>query len=512
MNSKTRLFILSLTAFLILMHSLSFAQTFQYASPNFKITLPPLSASNPTQTSPLPYYTLFIETGNGRYYKNDNIHYLGDGINAIPSYNVFYNYNIQSRSEAILKLVGHYDTIKPPKSLFTYRPFSNPTLDQPVSQNELDAGKRIGFDYSDRIVIPGDTMTLVLTYKPDTTASYMVAFFYNDDNPVTGEKVFSEITTPGQVYSFSYAYGNIYSSLSTKAIRVRGENVYTSLTGLPPQVSSDLVSAKGNFSDAIYFLVPAVANFEEKNIFISMACLKNSQIGTSTNIKAVLIKYNGSGVIYQEPVTETLEIGQFATDPNGIRTTPNCLSDFPGGPFNQPIKYEINFQNDGKGDARDVEVTVGVPQGIQLPSPGLLNVKSTISRKSIVFKEKNDRNIKSSNTYELVTSGGQRKIIFTMPNIKLPGTSKLVNRRDALLRHGTISFTLNTISKKSNVPGNSIKECMYSDVSIVFFSLRGTEVIKNTPITDYDLIREDCKIAFLPCQRASTAVLPPQTQ
>ncbi|HMI78565.1 MAG TPA: hypothetical protein VK484_07205, partial [Ferruginibacter sp.] len=55
--------------FWLLIGNLSFAQKFSYDnwSRNFNIELLSLIDSNPQQTNPLPYYTLFIETGNGRY-------------------------------------------------------------------------------------------------------------------------------------------------------------------------------------------------------------------------------------------------------------------------------------------------------------------------------------------------------------------------------------------------------------------------------------------------------------
>jgi hypothetical protein len=171
MNSKTKLFNLSLTVILILMHSLSFAQTFKYAKPNFKVTLPTLTLPNLTPPQYTPCYTLFIETGNGRYYKNNGIRYVDDGVNTIPPCNISYDYNILVGSEAILKLVRHYDTIKPPSSLFTYRPFLNSSSNLLQNQNELPTGNKIGFNYSDKVAIPGDTMTVVLTYKPDKFAS-----------------------------------------------------------------------------------------------------------------------------------------------------------------------------------------------------------------------------------------------------------------------------------------------------------------------------------------------------
>lgn len=508
--------------FIMTQHIL-FAQTFQYSSSYFNITLPSLSTPSPNPDHP-PYYTLFIETGNGRYYK-DGTHI--SSASASSPYQIFYDKVIPHGSNAILNIVGHYDTIKPPRELYTFPPDSHSATDA-SPQITLDPGKKIGFAYADKTVVLGDTMTYVVTYKPDSVVNTIVAFFYNDNNSFNRQRVFTEITDPGQLYPFVFADGNTTRIYNRNAIRVNdgATPIYTtSPDGIPSGVSTALANAMNGFNNAIYFkMFPGQnANENERNAFISMIAPLNSDlIGSFANIKAVLIKYsNVSGYISQDTVRDIIPVDRFASDPNGIRTTPHCLSGSLEGSskgsvgtlFNRPINYDVTFRNDGDGDAKHVEVTVLVPEGIQLSSSQILNVKSTVSRKSIVFSKKPVFGRIPLNTYEIISNGTDRKIVFTMTDIKLPGVATSeASKKDFLLRQGAISFTLNTIADPhdSHIASDKLS-CMYSDVSIVFTSfVRGRE--STSTITGWDLVRGKCNIASPlppPCPRKAKPFVRP---
>ena len=506
MNSKTTFLKSAAVLFFILTQHILFAQTFQYSTQNFNITLPPVST-----TSSLPYYTLFIETGDGKYYKDSN-HIIS--ADASTPYQIPYDFFIPSGSNAILNIVGHYDTIKPPRELYAFSPSSS-SHRYASPQITLATGKKIGFAYADKNVVLGDTMTYVVTYQPDPLANAIVAFFYNDNNSFGRERVFTEIRDTGKTYPFVVTSGST-TTQDINAIRVKeGARSITLPGAIPPRVADSLVSARGSFNNAIYFKVPPGLNSGERNAFISMIAPLNSNIiGSFANIKAVVIEYSKvAGYIGQDVIIDSLLIGQFASDPNGIRTTPHCLDSSHGGAYNRPIKYDITFHNDGKGKAVSVIATVVVPDGILLPSPDKFNITSTVSRKPIKFEK-----VLSGlgpNTYEVVTAAGQRKIIFRMTNIDLPGvnTSKAA-RKDMLLRHGTISFTLNTISKKStDLTTNDIPSCLYSDISIVFISsVRAGEETPNAPVMGWDLIRKNCSSIYPfppPCPRKVPIVVRP---
>jgi hypothetical protein len=523
MNSKKKSVVISFILMLVLFQQVSFAQIFKFTpgtpSGSYKMTMPSpsLSELNPNQTNPPPFYTLFIETGNGRYLKEETpIH--NEYITNPKS--VDYNFVIPPNSNALLNIVGHYDTIKPPRRNFVYSNFSNTDGGGLLPQQKLDPGFYVGLDYSHPTVVKNDTMTTVITYRPDipgktgqpVTGNCIIAIFYND--PANGGNIFDGLDG-SKTYPMVYNDGISKSIQSVKAVRKHGEEtgIYTlvnniPLNGVTDQVANELGIAKGLYQNALYFTVPANAVAEEKNIFLSMAPINSASPGQVTTFKVFIIKYNSSKVLAQQGVTKTLWVDEFARDPNGILTSPTCLDSFPRPYTDRPIKYNVEFQNDGKGIAQKVQVTVFLPEGIPFPSSGLLNITATVKQKGLLFEKYTVPTENSRNTYQFVITRihragevifTQRKIIFRMPGIDLPGTSSQPTHE--LLRHGNISFTLKTEANEDQIP-----ECMYSDISIVFSSFIRKQLMPLAPIRDHILIRKDCKHIpgdLPPCPRSS---------
>lgn len=485
----------------------SFAQqtSFQYTPPNFNVGLPSLKLMNPYQNNPFPYYTLFLETGNGRYIKDSS--HIYDNLQPF-TYPISYYYSIPSGSLGVLNIVGHYDTTKPPKGMLVAPGISNTVPEEPPAQNRLPAGKSIGYDYSDPYVVIDRYLTFVIHYKRSMYGQYMIAFFYNDNNASLGAKAFTDITDPNMTYPVSQVYGNITTPYDLKAVRTRMETAYTSITNLPSQVRRGVQTLQGNFNKAVYFITDPSSNTAERNIFISLATPNDmGLVGSSANVKLALIKYNDNGIDGTPEVVEyTFPVTQFASDPNGIRTFPDCINaDQPGAePFSKPVQYEVNFQNDGKGVATTVEATVTIPKGIDLPISGPGSITSIVGGKTITFTKKTTGGIiKSEATYEVVSNGGLKQIIFRLPGIKLPGTSE--ERTNSSKRHGNIKFTLYSIPKKNKEFPllTQVPSCMYSDVSIRFFSMREGRETEVDRKTGSCLLRSKCNwvIPAPPCIR-----------
>ena len=485
MNSRKKLTVLGITFFLFLMQYLSFAQTFKFTSGMtgaFNITLPSL---NPNQDNPRPFYTLFIETGDGRYINNPN-NKIYD-YNVSSPQNISYSNFIAANSNALLNIVTHYDTTPPPLRLISRPGISNSTGSL-TAQTNLPFGKKVAFDYSDRVVVPGDTMTTVITYKTDaitkptdTSNKYIVAFFYN--HKFKGGKVFSEITDANSKLSFN---GD-----SVKAIRLP-ENVtaFTNIDNIPGTGSTDgnireqLRIAKGYYYNAIYFLIKN-GKTVEKNIFISLAPDKLTTLnyvnGMATNIDAIKIKYNDNTVFLPEKIYDSLKIRLDARDPNGIESSPECLEELVlNNPYNLKISNVIEFVNDGKGTAKNVRVTVTVPPGVQFPQQ-FISAYRKVNGTTIPFWP-NTKNYFKLNPVK-------RTITFYMNEINLVGTATPGNTLNQ--RRGTISFNL-----KTNGAGMVIPNCMYFYVSIVFVNSDGPE---NPPFTAFDVVQKYCMVADFDC-------------
>jgi len=514
MNSRTKFLKSGLTILSILVLQKSFAQTFRFdqgAAPSgsFKFTTPaqPLDSLNPNQTNPKPFYTFLMEMGNGRYIK-DETHIHNEFTT--QQKDTGYNYFIPANSTALLNFVGHYDTIRPPKLRMVYTA-SNTSGSSLQPQQKLVAGKYIGLDYSLSSIYPtvvkNDMMTTVITYRPDiptktgqqVTADCIVAFFYNKSD--LGGAIFDPLTS-SKTYKMTFNDGSGDVSQQVKAIRKHAEEsgIYDDAANIPLSgqstdlVKSALGNAKGLYEKALYFTIPANASIEEKNIFLSMLPSNSPSTGNLTSIKSYIIKYNSGGIIGERSADSTLLFNEYASDPNGIITSPACLDSFTGPLTGKPVRYTVDFQNDGEYSTPNAKVTVYLPDGIPFPTSGFLNITARVKEQDISFEKYKVANENSRNTYQFVTTtaheaGGitstYRSIIFRMPAIQLPGTGNSPANEN--LRHGRISFTLNTSEDIMQIP-----ECMYSGIKIVFYSIIEGRQKENFPIRDHTLTRRTC--------------------
>jgi uncharacterized repeat protein (TIGR01451 family) len=527
MNSRYKLLNSGLIILSILILQKSLAQTFRFdqrapqlSSFKFTTPVPTLDQLNKNQTNPFPYYTFFMEIGNGMYIKDDETHIHNEFSTQQDI--ISYNNLIPANSTALLNLVGHYDTIRPPKGQMVYT-LSN-TNGSPIPvQQKLGPSRYIGIDHSlgstYPTVVKNDMVTTVITYRPDmpndsgqpVAADCIVAFFYNKSD--LGGAIF-DILTPSKTYQMTLNDGSADIPRQVNAIRKHAEEsgVYDNVTNIPlggqstDNILSALGMAKGMYGNALYFTIPANASIEEKNIFLSMLPVNSPSTGNLTSFKAYIIKYNSSRIINEQSQTTTLHFDEYARDPNGIVTSPACLDSFPRPFTDKPIRYDVDFQNDGEGIAQNVKVTVFIPEGIPFPSSDLLNITAMIKQQNLVFEKYTVATENSRNTYQFVTTRihehgtifTRRNIIFRMPGIQLPGT--LNQPANESLRHGRISFTLHTSKDKNQIP-----ECMYSDISIVFYNTIQGMQKENPRIQDYTLTRRECShVKHLPaCSRLS---------
>lgn len=485
MNSKKKLAVLSLTVLSFLMQHLSFAQTFQYSESKqkFQLSLPVIATS---QINPEPYYTVFIETGNGRYIKN-NLSISGT-ISTTTSYS--YPYAIASNSKAIVTISSYYDeTPRPPRNLS--RPAQNLTPQEPILPDQINLPfvpgkpqKRIKIDPCVDVIVPGDTMAVAITYKPVSAAgtNNIVAFFYNKPSN-NGNIIFNSLNS-----GTDYEFNNLER---TKAIRKHnGESISSGGIpgGLPQNVHEALDNANENYANALYFIIPPGANEKEKNIFLSLAPTNNTQNYTDslTSFKATIIQYNVNGIIGSPDNTNyELGISLLSRDPNGIQTSPGCLVDGETSFIanDVTIPHRITFQNDGAGTASKVVVRVSIPKGIKFQQP-ISAYRRNNKGASILFVPK-AAGVK--NYYELNLS--TKEIIFTMEDIKLQGTAI---QKNITLRRDTISFYLKTEKLPFIIP-----DCMFSDVFIKFYNRYGPE---NPDVIASDIIKRNCSSSD-PCKR-----------
>lgn len=491
-------------------YQISLAQTFNYSpgtSGSFNLSLPPIDQT-PYPLSSFPYYTLFIETGNGRYFKvpDPNSPYINNIDGTIPSNTSYaYPYHIATGSNAVATVSAWYDTTqRPPRHLSII--VGNPNGSQLQNQVKLGTGLKgshIGIDPCVTIIVPGDTMVTAITYKPYVNAlsNNIVGLFYNNTSPGGLNNIFNTIN--GQtMYNFDNTSSDNHVQ-PTKAIRTHNneavfssiEELQNSIPGLPQSVINKLNTESFGFQNKLYFVLPYIqpgSQALESNIFVSLAPTTNTSsydTNASSKFKAAIVEFNSGGILNSSTKEVNLQIQFLARDPNKITTTPECLNT-PGEdvlyPWDVVIKNRIEFHNEGPGDAKDIEVTVTVPDGIKFPtllSNASLFVNGVAKPFTLTIGD---------NNYTLKPIP-ERKIVFKMKNIFLKGT---VNEKNASKRVGYIFFNLKTNPYPQDIP-----QCMYTDISIVFINRNGT---RNAPFVGNALIRRNCSIAS-PCSRFSPA-------
>jgi uncharacterized repeat protein (TIGR01451 family) len=498
MTSKKKLSAFCFTALTTFVFTIAKAQpVISYNNNTFSITTPPIA--HPQIPGINPHTNVFFETGTGAFFR-----FSTNTPDGVPSYQQktftkIWNFSPSDNFQPpFVQINRFYDTIRIPPhaaSILNFYPVTNSNSNP--SQNEL-AGQFLKITTSVSspgtgvsTVIPGDTMTVALTYKNTIGYSYsynksIIAFFYNSSaNP----NVFGTIPTGNDAF---------FNGQTVPALRMhKGESVLTEtdISNLPTAIKTQLYKKMNGYTKALYISVPYIASEPERNIFISMApnLASSYYTGTSSSVKAVLIDYKDLNAGNVTEFSQSFYIDFQSRDPNGILTSPSCLDSFPG-PTNKPIKYNVDFQNDGEGVAQNVKVTVFIPEGIPFPSSGLLNITAMVKQQDPLFEKYTVATENFRNTYQFVTtrihkSGvihTQRKIIFRMPGIQLPG--KINQPANELIRHGNISFTLYTHKNRDSIPN-----CMYSDISIVFSSLMQNRLRELDPIWDYSLTRKYCK-------------------
>ena len=509
MKFKIKILKMTFLIFCTSFYQILLAQTsFSYSpgtSGSFNLSLPPIN-QNPYPLSPPPYYTLFVETGNGRYFKvpDPNSLFTNNINGTIFSNNTYtYPYHIAKGSNAVATISGWYDTTpRPPRnlSIIMGNPNGSPLQDQVKLGTGIKAS-HIGIDPCVTIIVPGDTMVTAITYKPYVGAlsNNIVGLFYNNPSPSGLNNIFNTIN--GQtMYNFDNTVLDNHVQ-PTKAIRTHNnetvfssiEELQNSIPGLPQSVIDKLNNESSGFLNKLYFVLPYIqpgSQALESNIFVSLAPTTNTNsydTQTPSVFKAAIVEFNSGGVLNSNTKQVNLQTQFLARDPNKITSTPECLNtkDDVLYPWDILIKNRIEFHNEGPGDAKDIEVTVTVPDGIKFPT--LLSTASLLVNGVPRLFTPNF----GDNNYTLKPA--QRKIVFKMNNIFLKGT---VNQKNASKRVGYIFFDLKTNPFPQDIP-----QCMYTDISIVFINRNGT---RNAPFVHAALIRRNCSIAS-PCSRFSPA-------
>lgn len=466
MNSKKKLAVLGIAVLA------TFIFTITYAQPVISYNNSRLSVATPSidyqvfQGNKTPFSKVFLETGSGAFFIFQTTGYQQQ---TIPSPLQRWYYKSNAAQQLVAQTAFYYDTIRRPPHASTNSIISENTpglnpMQTLTGSNYITVTNAVG-----KNILPNDTMTIAISYKNtpspsiDDASGYnqsVMAFFYNS---YENDKLFKTIPT-GSTPLYSFHGGNI------KPVRMHNGESVISLGTLPSSIQQKLIDYKANYSDAVYFGVPYNPNGIEKNIFISLVPSSADDI-IETNggyYKAVLIDY-GLPLPTVNTFEQDLITNAVSHDPNGINTTPHCLS-VSSPPANKKIDYEIGFENDGTGSAKTIIIEASIPLGIQFPERKIKELKNIKGLRCkigdsnvdvdwigspMTISEKGQRKC----TYEFKPDS--RKIIFRIVNAQLSHQPGPFGKNNI----GSINFSLFTYLKENvkNMP-----DCMYSAVSIKF--------------------------------------------
>lgn len=482
MNRKQSLRNWSFAIFSLCFFNNTYAQPqLSYNNSNFSITAPPVNQVFKSK----PYTRVFFETGTGEFFIYTTQNY--NPSNQQVTFNQPWYSNTTSPIQPVAQLATFYDTMIKPHSVS--RIYSTPTYGTNQSvQSKLNGGNIKITNSINNTIIPGDTMTLALTYKntsgPAITNASCTTFnksimvlYYNGTGNTS---LFNTIpTASGITYSFD--------GIPVNPIRMHNQEAIKDLNTFPNDVKN-IVNANntGGFSQTLVLTAPYLPNNGERNVFLSMVPVTNAfltidQVNSSASIKAVLIDYDSLNANYCYRVssdTQVFSINRSSRDPNSITTTPSCLEGLTQN-INLNIDYMIRFENIGAGNARDIKITVSIPEGLKFPVNGDNMFKCKIEGAEIMVGKEGPKSLLGEKKVrKCIYSLDQvnRKITFTISEANLSGTGNGVVKKSNS-RRGDIRF-------KIPVDFSGSARCMFSVVSIVFD--------ENLPVVDYSLIRSDC--------------------
>ena len=432
-----------------------------YAEQKFEITVPLIP--NQKIENKTPYTKLFLETGDGSF--RIFTHPAKGGI--IKS--SWYYENSQLYSPGVHKLT-FYDTIKlPPRAIafrFNDAPAASEQDNEPVES--LGEGERIKLTPLSTTLLPGDLAPVAISYKPMRTgedefpvySKAIIAFFYNSsDNPALFDEVNPEELVFENVPGFKQARKHHGENL--RSLEQFDENIQEALTRL---------GNEGGFKNSLFYETPInSSNIDiQQNIFFSMNSSTNLDLyksSTSANLMAALVLASdgSSPLVFSYPLGLNLRIQ--SRDPNELTVSPGCLGFKPEEKLNRDITYQLHFENEGGGIARNITCTLSLPRGIAFPTQALDTASTNCSIGGRKFKLQMEwPNLIVSKTMPLATYQyipQKRQIIFRMRNVNLSGTIEAGQHHDKT--EGAIRIKLKTVASI-----NEFKDCMYSRLSIQF--------------------------------------------
>lgn len=379
------------------------AQPDKNGAMRFTPKCPPLP--EPIAGAPKPFYTYYWEFGDGDFSFDQNpVHAYKEGA-AYPAY---------------LMATAHYDDNKKPPGYAG-------------KQVLADAGKQDGQTLSDVFAEKYTALGMKTNRQPRAEEEIALIISYrNNTKTATDGRLhlfFNEKKFPARHFNFQNArthFGELNEAILSQAdlpripdwsnlgaeLSLAGDGVGPLVFVPAPAPAEDLLKkARENYRDAQSWRFTQLQPGEKRNLFVTFLSTADMLKDTSAfiHLKGILEPFEPSA-----PAEEfTLEIEIVGShDPNLIAVSDNRVNYRHVGA--EKLDYKVQFQNNGEGPAKKVELTISLPEGL---NGRKMRPLSWYPKCPVCPKTPAPNPVSC-----LDTATTQTSLVFTFRNIYLPGS------------------------------------------------------------------------------------------
>ncbi|AEE51287.1 pkd domain containing protein [Haliscomenobacter hydrossis DSM 1100] len=393
---------------------------------------PILPAQQSIPGAPLPYYDYYWEFGDGAY-----------SFDKTPQH----TYTRNGSFDAQLWATGKYDKGKSPKTRPKRTEVSNQASHLasnipgfPVAPREKTLNLR-----AVRNPRPGEEIVLIATYAnlDEDLQSGELHLFYNQREYrqphfsfVAARTHYGETEGAGPDIGFTPGFStadHLWAGLDA--------GTYANwLSALPAAPNQLIQQSLTQYSQQKTWRFSNLKRGEKRNLFVSLQATEEMLADTNAIITVEGLYLGEDG----KTAKVTLEMEILAShDPNNIAVSNKRISF--RSVKGKDLDYKVNFQNNGEGPASTIQLTTGVPRGLEASGIKILDMYPFCP----ICPDEPAANLSC-----LDTSIQKDKLIFTFRNIYLPGSKQDgVGDRDST--KGFVKYSLEIGRKMKKYPFDS---------------------------------------------------------
>ncbi len=370
---------------------------------HFTPKCPPLT--EPVPGAPKPFYTYYWEFGDGGFsFEPDPTHTYADGGNYL----------------AILAATAHYDDKKKPPGIGTRSVLADAGTNKAQELADVFTEKYTALGMrTNREPRAEEDLILVVSYRNNSkmTSDGRLHLFFNEKKFPAPHFTFQNARTPfGEVNEASMTQADApqifdWSSLGTDW-SATGSAASPFRWIAPPPAGADLLKkARESYRESQTWRFTQLKPGEKRNLFVTLQSTASMLKDTSAfiHLKTILEPFEPDASA-EEYTLEIKIVGSH--DPNLIAVSDNRVNY--RHMATKKLDYEVQFQNNGEGPAKKIELTITLPDGL---NGRKMRPLSWYPKCPVCPK------VPPANPVGCIdTVTTQNSLIFTFRNIYLPGS------------------------------------------------------------------------------------------